>query len=76
MDDGDDILCLAVNVYWEEQELSLPSLPSGMYWKVLADTSGRYLTRGIPEPGRPVSLNGNQVKAGPRSSLVLMAERR
>ncbi len=76
MDNGDDILCLAVNVYWEEQELSLPALPSDMCWRVLADTSGKYLPKGIPDPGRLVSLNGNHLKADPRSSLVLKAERR
>ena len=75
-DNGDDIICLAVNVYWEEQELYLPSLPAGMYWSVLADTWGKYLPEGIPEPEKPVYLKGNQLKAGPRSSLVLAAERR
>jgi len=72
-DGQDDIVCLAANVYWEEQEVALPSLPSGMGWMVLADTGERYLPGCIPKPGQAVLLKGNRAKLGARSVMVLSA---
>ncbi len=44
----DDVVCLAVNVFWEEQEFYLPSLMYGMGWYVAVDTGNRYFTNAIP----------------------------
>ena len=54
-------------------EVSLPSLPSGMGWMVLADTGERYLHGCIPQPGQAVLLKGNRAKLGARSVMVLSA---
>lgn len=68
----DDVVCLALNVYWEEQEFVLPGLPTSMNWFVEADTSGQYLEKGIPGPGGPVQIKGRRVKVGPRSAVVFV----
>ncbi len=70
-DTGDDIVCLAVNVYWEEQTCLLPELPLQLKWKFEADTSGWYLPDGIPEEGKTVSPEGNRFNMEPRSAAVL-----
>lgn len=69
-DTGDDIVCLAVNVFWEWQEFSLPKLPSYMQWQVEADTFGNYLPAGIPE-GRSTEPVDHRVLMAPRSAMVL-----
>ncbi|MCI8430586.1 MAG: glycogen debranching enzyme [Lachnospiraceae bacterium] len=69
-DTGDDIVCLAVNVFWEWQEFSLPGLPSYMQWQVEADTFGNYLPAGIPE-GRLTEPVDHRVFMAPRSAMVL-----
>lgn len=73
-DDADDIVCLAVNIFWEEQECYLPSLPNLMKWQIEADTSGWYLENGIPKMECPVLLDGAQVHMAPRSVLVMTAQ--
>ena len=67
---GDDLVLLAVNVYWEEQEFPVPGLPYGMGWQVEADTSGWYLRKGIPE-GEKVRVLEERMRIAPRSVLVL-----
>ena len=71
----DDVICLAVNVYWEEQDCRLPMLPENMKWFVEADTSGRYLKHGIPKEEGPCVAGGFQVKMEPRSALILTGKR-
>ena len=70
-DSGDDIVCLAINTYWEEQACFLPELPLQLKWKFEADTSGWYLPDNIPGAGQKLSPEGNQFKMGPRSVAVL-----
>lgn len=70
-DTGDDVVCLAVNVFWEEQRFRLPSLPAPMAWIVEADTSGQYLENGIANGDSPCTVEGNDVKIAPRAVLVL-----
>jgi glycogen operon protein len=67
----DDIVCLAINVYWEEQEFTLLPLQSGESWHVAADTGGVYLPAGIPEHGM-VKLSEPVVRMAPRSVCVLV----
>lgn len=67
---GDDIICLAVNVFWEEQEFTLPVLGLGLNWYVMADTGMRYIENTIPKPGKePLVLDG-RIQMIPRSVCV------
>ncbi len=68
----DDVICLAVNVYWEEQEFWLPALPDQMGWYMEADASGRYLSGGIPGEDGSLWLDGRLVHIEPRSAMVLV----
>lgn len=70
-DTGDDIVCLAINTYWEEQTCFLPELPLQVKWKFEADTSGWYLPGNISKAGQTISPEGNQFKMGPRTVAVL-----
>ena len=70
---GDDIVCLAVNVYWEVQSFRLPRLPGHMVWYVEADSFGTYLPEGIPRTGSRERFHGHEVCIAPRSVLVLTA---
>ena len=69
----EDMVCLALNVFWERQELYLPSLPTGMGWKIAADTGKEYLKAGIPEDGA-LPLAGNSLSMQERSLMVLVAD--
>ena len=71
-DTGDDIVCLAINTYWEEQTCFLPELPLQLKWKFEADTSGRYLPACISEDGKMAAPDGNRFTMGPRSVAVLI----
>lgn len=69
----DDIVCLAVNVFWEDQEFWLPSLQGGKVWYVAADTSGRYLPHYIPGQQGMNRLPENKVTIGARSVCIFVA---
>lgn len=68
---GDDIICLAVNVFWEEQEFLLPSMPSGLNWYVMADTGMKYIKNAVSEPYKEPMLVGGRIQMIPRSVCVL-----
>lgn len=68
----EDMVCLALNVFWERQELYLPPLPTGMEWKIAADTGKEYLKAGIPEDGA-LSIAGSSLSMQERSLMVLVA---
>ena len=69
----DDVVCLAVNVFWEEQEFYLPSLMYGMGWYVAVDTGNRYFTNAIPnQRERMPLLEGGKIRMVPRSVCVLV----
>lgn len=67
----DDVVCLAVNTFWEGQTCFLPEALHARKLKVEADTSGRYLPENIPDPEHPVLVDGTQIAMEPRSVLVL-----
>lgn len=67
-DTADDVVCLAVNVFWEEQRCSLPAC---VKWSVEADTSGQYLKNGIPGSDGGYALEDCSVNIAPRSALIL-----
>lgn len=71
---ADDIICLAINTFWEDQECVLPSLRVGLSWYITADTSGRYLSSYIPKKQGPERLEGNTITIPVRSVCVLIAK--
>ena len=70
----DDFVCLAVNVYWEEQMCQLPSLPDHYRWEIAADTSEWYLPNSIPDSGKVVYVKDESIRMDKRSVLVFVAE--
>lgn len=71
----DDIVCLAVNTFWEEQEFSLPFLPPGINWYAAVDTGNRYLLKGIAEETENMTLiAGGRVRMIPRSVCVFVVK--
>lgn len=69
----DDIVCLALNVFWEEQECVLPELPHFLSWQLETDSSLRHYKSGFPEVWEEKIRTGNRVKMAPRSSMVFTA---
>ncbi len=71
-DGRDDIVCLAVNTFWEEQQFSLLGLPEGESWHMAVDTGGRYLQAFIPDKGIMEKYTDNTVIMAPRSVCILV----
>lgn len=69
----DDIVCLAVNTFWEGQECALPALRPGKSWHVAADTSGRYLPSYIPDRQGMEKLAGSTIRIPARSVCILVS---
>ena len=46
--DREDLVYLALNVYWEDQQFSLPNLSSSLQWFLYADTSDSCFTKEQP----------------------------
>ena len=65
---AEDCIALLINVYWEEQWITLPNIPARMVWKVEADTSDD--NGGI----RDKVIEGGGVHLKPRSVMVLSME--
>ena len=59
----DDIVCVAINVFWEPLEITLPDLPDGRSWHLYVATGGE--ERGMA---------WKRVTMRPRSVAVLSAE--
>lgn len=70
-DKADDVICLIINTFWEEQTCFLPQQLHSAQLKVEADTSGKYLPGNIADAAHPVVLSGGQVVMEPRSVVVL-----
>jgi glycogen operon protein len=71
----DEIICLAVNTYWEEQGFNLPELSLSLKWKAVLDTGKIILHTTIPQ--RPTLLPGVtdlHIRMAPRSVCVFIAE--
>lgn len=72
---GDDIICLAVNVFWEEQEFSLPALMSGLSWYVTVDTGNKYLPDAFAAGEKDMMLiQGGRVRMAPRSVCIFVVK--
>lgn len=70
-DTADDVVCLIINTFWEEQNCFLPQQLHSARLKVDVDTSGRYLPGNIADDECPVVLCGGQITMDPRSVVVL-----
>ena len=68
----DDIVCLAVNVFWEDQEFFLPALSERESWYVAADTTGQYLPTFIPDKKGMRKLLDNRVRMQGRSVCIFV----
>ena len=68
----DDIVCLAVNVFWEDQEFFLPALSERESWYVAADTTGQYLPSFIPDKKGMKKLIDNRVRMQGRSVCIFV----
>ena len=68
----DDIVCLAVNVFWEDQEFYLPALSERESWYVAADTTGQYLPAFIPDKKGMRKLLDNRVRMQGRSVCIFV----
>lgn len=74
-DTQDDIICLAVNVFWENQEFCLPALHHDKGWYVAADTGKGYIPGVIPSQGEKMPLlERGWVKMSPRSVCVMVVK--
>ena len=63
---ADDAVLLAVNVFWEEQEMKLPE---GTAWKVVMDTE---LPGGLPGENKEMNTVSGSLRLSPRSAQVLL----
>lgn len=66
---GEDLIYMALNVYWEEQRFELPKLPDGYEWRCFADTAP---DREKEEPGNEAV---EQYSLYPRSAAVFVGVR-
>ena len=71
----DDIVCLAMNVFWETQEFYLPELPERMNWYAAVDTGKNYLKdAAVEEIGKEVLLTDRRVVISDRSLCIFIAK--
>lgn len=69
----DDIVFLAANPYWEEQEVFLPVLPPHMTWRQAVDTGEEDPERCTIETVSRMPKISGSVKLKPRSVVILIA---
>lgn len=66
----DDIVCVAINVFWEMQECALPKLPYRLKWQLETDSSLKYYKAGFPEEWEEKIKTDDRIMMEPRSSMV------
>ena len=69
-DQEEDLVYMALNVYWEEQKFELPKLPDTYEWRCFADTA----LEEIGEDERKVAIT--EYRLHPRSAAVFVGVRR
>jgi isoamylase len=75
INEKDDIVCLAINVFWEEQEFWLPGLTADMGWFVAVDTGLKYLADAIPQSEEDMpEITCGRIRMMPRSVCVFVAK--
>ena len=71
--DADDIIGIALNVYWEPQTLEMPALPTGMTWFLTVDTSGILINDYCVDDYRPYPT-GDCITLPARSAIIFVAK--
>lgn len=71
-DTADDIVYLAVNVYWEPLTVTLPSLQEPLKWHLAVNTAEEDLQKIYHTPHMPV-MNDSSFRLGARSVAVFTA---
>ena len=61
-DDKDDIIFIAINAYWEKQNMTLPDLPKGLEWRMAVNTA-------LPEGSDFVQSIDEMIKVGTKIEL-------
>ena len=61
-DDEDDIIFIAINAYWEKQNMTLPDLPKGLEWRMVANTA-------LPEGSDFAQSIDEMIKVGTKIEL-------
>lgn len=69
----EDLVYLALNVYWEDQQICLPELPDHLGWHLFADTSAPDCRYYHPAG---IALNGNQYTLRARSVALFTGTKR
>ena len=69
----DDIVYLAINVYWEEQQIWLPKLPNGMEWRLSVDTFRENAEECMINQFSRMKTAEKSFMAAPRSVAVFVA---
>ena len=69
-DQGEDLVYMALNVYWEEQSFELPKLPKDYEWRCFVDTA----LDGIGEENSEAAIT--EYRLHPRSAAVFVGVRR
>jgi glycogen operon protein len=71
----DEIICLAINVYWEEQAFNLPELSLSLKWKAVLDTGKTILPDTIPQRSMKTEpISDLHINMAPRSVCVFIAD--
>jgi glycogen operon protein len=70
---GDDIVYLAMNMYWEPVKIDLPALPAGLRWRLEVNTGAADPRECIPRPGFLLPVIKDNLEMAPRSVAVLTA---
>lgn len=65
-DGRDDYIYIAINTYWEHQEIALPDLSNEMTWRLIVDTDA-----GIIDGRERIK---NQVTIAPRSVVIFLGD--
>lgn len=70
----DDLVCLAINVFWENQECELLQLGGGLKWYVTVDTGGQYLPSSYLAEEDTLACVDGKLRMGPRSICIMVAK--
>lgn len=73
-DDDDDIVYIAINTFWEQQSLILPSLPINLCWRLAVDTNQIETKKCIPlSVGNEMEVVSSEFTLAARSVAVFVA---
>lgn len=68
----EDLVYVAINVFWEEQEIELPTLPGFWQWYVCVDTSEEDMEKCVVRDYQKMRHTRKHIRIAPRSVMVLL----